>query len=326
MATTDTAPTGGEKRRHGRFSLSNGAYRVVLIVGAGIFAALVAWFLYSIVNQARPVFSALGVSWIFQPTWNPNLHEFGLLPFILGTIETTAIAMVLAVPIGLGTALSLAYLVPARVKVVLGSAVELLAAVPSVVYGLWGVVALAPLWREYVEPFLTSVLGWTGLFNGPNEGVGLLLAGTILFIMVLPTMVAISRDVLAVVPREQVEGAMALGATRWQVLRKVVLPDARTGLLGAFTLATGRALGETVAVALVIGNSNYIAHSLKSPAATLPSLIINNFGEASGTELAALFGAGLVLLVIGLGVNSIARVLVRGKTGAAGGATSVAVA
>jgi phosphate transport system permease protein len=266
------------------------------------------------------------VGWVFGKVWNPNHNQFGLLPFILGTIETTAIALVLAVPIGLGTALALAYLVPPRVKATLGGAVELLAAVPSVVYGLFGLVALAPIWRAHVEPFLTSVFGWTHLFSGPNDGVGLLLAGTVLFIMILPTVVAISRDVLAVVPREQVEGAMALGATRWQVLRKVVLPDARTGLLGAFTLATGRALGETVAVALLIGNSDYIAHSLKSPAATIPSLIVNNFGEASGTELAALFGAGLVLLVIGVGVNAIARVLVRGKTGAAGGAASVAVA
>jgi phosphate transport system permease protein len=142
--------------------------------------------------------------------------------------------------------------------------------------------------------------------------------------MILPTMVAISRDVLAVVPNDQVEGAMALGATRWQVLRKVVVPGARTGLLGAFTLATGRALGETVAVALVIGNSNYVAHSIKSPAATLPSLIVNNFGEATGTELSALFGAGLVLLVIGIAVNATARVLVRSASRGGGGAATAA--
>jgi phosphate transport system permease protein len=274
--------------------------------------------------QARPAFSTLGFSWIIQKTWDPTHNKFGLLPFILGTVETTAIAMVLALPIGLGTALALAYLVPHRVRQGLSSAVELLAAVPSVVYGLWGLIVLAPLFREDVEPFLTSILGWTGLFNGPNEGVGLLLAGIILFVMVLPTMVAISRDVLAVVPSEQVEGAMALGATRWQVLRKVVVPGARTGILGAFTLATGRALGETVAVALVIGNSPYIAHSVKSTASTLPALIVNNFGEATGTELSALFGAGLVLLLIGVTVNAVARVLVR--SAARSGAASVAVA
>jgi len=317
-------PRGGA-RRGGRLALSNGVYRGLLAAVVAVFVAVVIWFLVSLIVQARPAFSTLGFSWIIQKTWDPNSNKFGLLPFILGTIETTAIAMVLAVPIGLGTALSLAYLVPHRLRPPLSTAVELLAAVPSVVYGLWGLIVLAPLFREHVEPFLTSVLGWTGLFNGPDQGVGLLLAGVILFVMVLPTMVAISRDVLAVVPNEQVEGAMALGATRWQVLRKVVVPGARTGLLGGFTLATGRALGETVAVALVIGNSPYIAHSIKSPAATLPSLIVNNFGEATGTELSALFGAGLVLLVIGVAVNAVARMLVR-STSRAAAAASVAVA
>ncbi|MBF6554625.1 MAG: phosphate ABC transporter permease subunit PstC [Acidimicrobiales bacterium] len=305
-------------------ALPNGAYRGLLATVAAVFVGLVLWFVISLIVQAKPAFSTLGFSWIVQKTWDPTHGKFGLLPFILGTIETTAIALVLAVPIGLGTALALAYLVPHRLRASLGTAVELLAAVPSVVYGLWGLIVLAPLCREYLEPFLTSVFGWTGLFNGPDQGVGLVLAGIILFVMVLPTMVAISRDVLAVVPNDQVEGAMALGATRWQVLRKVVVPGARTGLLGGLTLATGRALGETVAVALVIGNSPYIAHSIKSPAATLPSLIVNNFGEATGTELSALFGAGLVLLVIGVGVNAMARALVRST--ARGGAASVAVA
>ncbi len=290
-----------------------------------VFVALVAWYVISIAVEAKPAFSTLGFSWIFQKVWNPSHNKYGLLPFILGTIETTAIAMLLAVPIGLGTAIALAHLVPARIRPALSTAVELLAAVPSVVYGLWGLIVLAPLFREHIEPFLTTVFGWTGLFNGQNYGVGLLLAGVILFVMVLPTMVAISRDVLAVVPTEQVEGAMALGATRWQVLRKVVLPGARTGILGGFTLAMGRALGETVAVALVIGNSPFIADSIKAPTATLASLIVNNFGESTGTELSALLGAGLVLLIIGIGVNAIARALVRG-TARASGAASVAVA
>jgi phosphate transport system permease protein len=318
-------PRRGRGRTSPRLSLSDGWYRGLLVVSAIVFAVLVVWFIAVIVFKAKPAFSTLGFSWVVQKTWNPNLHKFGLLPFILGTIETTAIAMVLAVPIGLGTAVALAFLVPDRLRTILGTAVELLAAVPSVIYGLWGVVALAPLFRNHVEPFLSSVFGWTGLFDGPNTGFGLLLAGTILFIMVLPTMVAVSRDVLSTVPADQVEGALAIGATPSRVIRKVVIPGARTGLLGAFTLATGRALGETVAVALVIGNSNYIAHSLKSPAATLPSLLINNFGEASGTELAALFGAGLILLIIGLGVNSVARILVRRAEGSRLGRSSVMV-
>jgi phosphate transport system permease protein len=306
--------------------MSNRTYRTVLVATAAVFVALVGWYLVAIISGARPAFATLGVSWIFQKVWDPSHGHYGLLPFILGTIETTAIALVLAVPIGLGTAIALAHLVPERWRPPLSTAVELLAAVPSVVYGLWGLLVLAPVFRSTVEPFLSHVLGWTGLFNGPSDGVGLLLAGVILFVMVLPTMVAISRDVLAVVPTDQVEGAMALGATRWQVLRKVVVPGARTGILGAFTLAMGRALGETVAVALVIGNSPYIAHSLKAPAATLASLIVNDFGEAAAgsTDRAALFGAALVLMVIGIAVNALSRVLVR--TTARGSAASVAVA
>jgi phosphate transport system permease protein len=306
--------------------MSNRLYWTVLVVAGSIFVALVGWYLIAIIVGARPAFATLGVSWIFEKVWDPAHGHYGLLPFILGTIETTAIALVLAVPIGLGTAIALAHVVPERWRPPLSTAVELLAAVPSVVYGLWGLIVLAPVFRSTVEPFLTTVLGWTGLFNGPSDGVGLLLAGVILFVMVLPTMVAISRDVLAVVPTDQVEGAMALGATRWQVLRKVVVPGARTGILGAFTLAMGRALGETVAVALVIGNSPYIAHSLKAPAATLASLIVNDFGEAAAgsTDRAALFGAALVLMVIGIAVNALSRVLVRST--ARGSAASVAVA
>ena len=309
MTTVETPPPHSVERGRRR-SLPDNGYRGILAVTAVVFGGLAVWFLVAVILQAKPAFATLGVGWIFGGTWNPTHGQYGLLPFILGTLEVTAIAVVLAFPVGLGTAIALAFLVPMRVRPALSTTVELLAAIPSVVYGLWGLIVLAPVFRDTVEPFLTSAFGWTGLFNGPNNGTGLLLAGVILFVMILPTMVAISRDVLIVVPTDQVEGAMALGATRWQVLRKVVLPGARTGILGAFTLATGRALGETVAVAMVIGNSPYIAHSLKSSAATIPSLIVNNFGEATGTELSALFGAGLVLLVIGILVNSAARWLV----------------
>ena len=319
MTVADPA-VGGGPRRSGGFRLPDNGYRAILAVAAIVVAALTAWFVISMIVEAKPAFSTLGFSWIFQKVWDPSHGKYGLLPFILGTLEVTAIAVALAVPIGLGAALALAYLVPPHTRSGLSTTVELLAAIPSVVYGLWGLVVLAPVFRDTVEPFLTSLFGWTSLFNGPDQGVGLLLAGVILFVMILPTMVAISRDVLAVVPNEQVEGAMALGATRWQVLRKVVVPGARTGLLGAFTLATGRALGETVAVALVIGNSPYIAHSIKSPAATIPSLIVNNFGESSGTELAVLFAAGRVLLVIGIAVNSLARWLVWSTAGSSAGA------
>ena len=284
-------PRGGRQARLVA-RLPDGAYRGLLAAVAGVFVGLVVWFLVSIVVQARPAFSTLGFSWIFQKTWDPSHGKYGLLPFILGTIETTAIALVLAVPIGLGTAIALAYLVP---RPAAGPAVDRGRAARR--RAQRGLRTVGPDRPRPGVPEHRRALPDLGVrmdraVQRPDEGPGLLLAGVILFVMVLPTMVAISRDVLAVVPNEQVEGAMALGATRWQVLRKVVVPGARTGLLGAFTLATGRALGETVAVALVIGNSPFIAHSLKSPAATLPSLIVNNFGEATGTELGALFGAG----------------------------------
>jgi phosphate transport system permease protein len=310
--------------RRRRFTVPDRAYRGALAAAAVLFAALLVAFVAAMAIQAAPAFSSLGFSFLWGTIWDPYHNLYGLLPFIVGTIETTAIALFLAVPIGIGTALALAYLVPNRMRAPLSTTVELLAAVPSVVYGLWGLVVVAPYFAAHVEPFLTSVFGWTGLFAGPNQGVGLLLAGVILFIMVLPTLVAISRDVLAAVPREQVEGAMAVGATRWQVLWRVVVPGARTGLLGAFTLATGRALGETVAVALVIGNSPHLATSLKANAATIPSLIVGSFGEATGTQLNVLFAAALVLLVVGIAVNFLGRFFVRSVKRS--NAASVAVA
>ena len=310
--------------RRRRFTVPDRAYRRALAAAAVLFAALLVAFVVAMAVQAVPAFSSLGFSFLWGTTWDPYHGAYGLLSFIVGTVETTAIALFLAVPIGIGTALALAYLVPDRMRAPLSTTVELLAAVPSVVYGLWGLVVVAPYFATHVEPFLTSAFGWTGLFAGPNQGVGLLLAGVILFIMVLPTLVAISRDVLAAVPREQVEGAMAVGATRWQVLWRVVVPGARTGLLGAFTLATGRALGETVAVALVIGNSPHLATSLKSNAATIPSLIVSAFGEATGTQRSVLFAAALVLLVVGIAVNFLGRFFVRSVKRS--GAASVAVA
>ncbi|HVC67657.1 MAG TPA: phosphate ABC transporter permease subunit PstC [Acidimicrobiales bacterium] len=310
--------------RRRRFTVPDRAYRGALAAAAVLFAALLVAFVTAMAIQAAPAFRSEGFSFLWGTTWDPYHNVYGLLPFIVGTIETTAIALFLAVPIGIGTALALAYLVPNRMRAPLSTTVELLAAVPSVVYGLWGLIVVAPFFATHVEPFLTSVFGWTGLFAGPNQGVGLLLAGVILFIMVLPTLVAISRDVLAAVPREQVEGAMAVGATRWQVLWRVVVPGARTGLLGAFTLATGRALGETVAVALLIGNSPHLATSLKANAATIPSLIVSAFGEATGTQLSVLFAAALVLLVVGITVNALGRFFVRSVQRS--GAASVAVA
>jgi len=287
-------------------------FRGSLTAIAVLFCAVCLTLVVTLVIQARPAFAHFGFSFLTGTTWDPVRAHYGALPFIIGTLETTAIAMMLAIPIGLGTALFLVHVLPTRIRSPLSTAVELLAAVPSVVYGLWALLVVAPWVRTIIEPALAHITGGAGPFSGVQLGVGLLLAGLILFVMVLPTMVAISRDVITAVPADQVEAAYALGATRWQVLLRVVLPSARVGLLGAVTLAMGRALGETIAVTMVIGNSTAIAHSLFAPSATLASIIANQFTEATEPfHLASLIGLGVVLLAVSIVVNAAARLLVR---------------
>ncbi len=305
------APTAGQVRR--RPAVPNGLYRAFLGVAGFIFVAILAGFVVDLVVQARPAIAHFGLGFIWGTQWNPVTAHYGALSFIVGTLETTLIAMVLAIPIGIGAALSLAYLLPARLATVVGTAVELLAAVPSVVYGLWALLILAPLTRTVIEPAIAAVFGHSGPASGPEIGIGILLAGLILFVMVLPTMTAISRDVLAAVPKEQTEGAFALGATHGQVLGRVIVPHARAGLLGAVTLAMGRALGETMAVAMVIGNTPAFAHSLFGTGDTMSSVIANEFTEATEPyHLASLIYIALLLLVVAAVVNVLARLLVRG--------------
>jgi len=292
--------------------VSDGLYRASLAAVAALFCLLIVALVVTLVVQARPAFAHFGFGFLTGTAWDPVHVKYGALPFVIGTLETTAIAMVLAIPVGLGTALVLVHAIHPKLRAPLSTAVELLAAVPSVVYGLWALLVVAPWVRSIIEPDLARTTGGTGPFSGPQLGIGLLLAGLVLFVMVLPTMVAISRDVIASVPRDEVEAAYALGATRWQVLWRVVLPSARSGLLGAVTLSTGRALGETIAVTMVIGNSTAIAHSLFSPSATLSSVIANQFTEATEPfHLSSLIALGVVLLVIAMLVNAAARLLVR---------------
>ena len=300
------------RRPERRRVVSDRLYRVVLGSASLLFVAVLATFVIDLIIQARPAFAHFGIGFIWGRQWNTFTSHYGALPFIIGTLETTAIAMVLAVIVGMGAAISLAHLLPPRLRIVLGTAVELLAAIPSVVYGLWGLLVVVPWSRTVIEPAVAAVFGHSGPASGPEVGIGLLLAGLVLFVMVLPTMVAISRDVLAAVPLDQIEGAIALGATRWQTLSRIVVPSARTGLLGAVTLAMGRALGETIAVTMVIGNTPAIPHSLFSPAATMASIIANQFSEATEPfHLASLVAVGVLLLVISVVVNSGARILVR---------------
>ncbi|MGA8297386.1 MAG: phosphate ABC transporter permease subunit PstC, partial [Acidimicrobiales bacterium] len=291
---------------------SDALYRSALIFGALIFVAVLVAFVVDLIIQARPAFAHFGFAFIWGRQWNPVTVHYGALPFIIGTLETTAIALVLAILFGMGAAIALAYLLPGWLRVTLGSAVELLAAIPSVIYGLWGLLVVAPWARTIIEPAVATIFGHSGPGSGPEIGVGLLLAGLVLFVMVLPTMVAISRDVLAAVSVEQREGAIALGATRWQVISRVVVPSARAGLLGAVSLSMGRALGETIAVTMVIGNTPQIPHSLFAGASTMASVIANQFTEATEPfHLSALVAVGVLLLVISVLVNSLARLLVR---------------
>ncbi|MGZ6546091.1 MAG: phosphate ABC transporter permease subunit PstC [Actinomycetota bacterium] len=284
------------------------------MTGAGILLTLVMGaIVLFLVLKASPALGHDGIRLITGTTWDPVHGKFGALPFIVGTIMTTAVALVFAVPIGLGAAIYLATYASPRVKRIISPLVELLAAVPSVVYGLWGLLVLAPVMSRTIEP---AMLRWLSFLpfvsNGVPYGVGFMLAGFVLFIMILPTMAALSRDVIAAVPVEQLDGARAIGATHWQATRRVVLPAARSGIVGAGVLAAGRALGETMAVTMVIGNTNAIPHSLLDPAQTMSSLVANEFAEASAPyHLSSLIAVVLLLLLLTMAVNATARLLVR---------------
>ena len=260
-----------------------------------------------------PALREFGTGFLSSSTWNPVEETFGAAAAIYGTLVTSTIALLIATPLALGSAIFLAEFAPRWLRQPLGFLVDLLAAIPSVVYGLWGIFVLVPLLRRYVAPFFRDTLGLadTALFAGPAYGPSMLAAGLILSIMVLPYIAAVSREVLMAVPRSQREAALALGATRWEAIRGAVLPYARMGILGGVILGLGRALGETMAVTMVIGNRHDISASLLAPGYTMASLIANEFTEASGDmHLSALMAVGFVLFVITLVVNAIARWLV----------------
>jgi phosphate transport system permease protein len=291
--------------------LTDRRFRGGLVVVGVLFMVLMLAILATLVFQARQAFEHFGFGFLISTQWNPVRLEYGALPFILGTLFTTALALVLAVPVGLGVAAFLAFFTPSWAKGALSVLVETLAAIPSVVFGLWGLLAVAPWVRTVLEPQLHQVTHGFALFSGPILGVGVLLAGLVLAAMVLPTIAAISRDVLLAVPVEQREAALALGATHWQAASRVVIPGARVGILGAVTLGIGRAMGETIAVTMLIGNSLGIATSLFKPGNTIASVIANQFTEATAKyQLSALLALALILLVVTAVVNGGARLLV----------------
>ena len=259
---------------------------------------------------AWPVFRDFGADFVTSERWAPSADAFGALSFVFGTVVTSAIAIVLAVPVSLGIALYLNEAAPRRLRTPLVYLVELLAAVPSVVYGLSGLLVLLPWLQKHAWDPLSGALGFIPIFSGPAYGQSFATAGVILAIMIIPIVTAISREVIALVPAEHKEGAMALGATRWEVLRLAVLPYARAGIIGGVMLGFGRAVGETIAVALVIGGSAQIVASIFQPGYTIASVIANQFNEATGVHIEALVALGVLLFAFTILINVAGRVFV----------------
>lgn len=288
-------------------------YEIVTTACALVIPALVIAIAIAIFAAAWPAFAKLGMSIVTSSDWDVNAGKFGAAPAIFGTLVSSAVALIIATPLAIGVAIFLSEFSPTWLRQPIGFLVDLLAAVPSVVYGLWGIFVLVPMLREQVMPFLrdTLHLGATPFFSGPAYGPSMLAAAIILAIMALPYISSVSREVLLAVPRSQREAALALGATRWEMIRDAVIPYAKSGIIGGIMLGLGRALGETMAVTMVIGNRPEISASLFAPGYTMASLIANQFSEAtSDLHLSALMAVGAILFVITLIVNAAARWLV----------------
>jgi phosphate transport system permease protein len=288
-------------------------YRTAILAFALCVPILLLLILIEVGAAGWPALRQFGVQFLTSSEWDPVAGQFGAAPAIAGTIITSLVALALATPLALGGAIFISEFSPSWLRQPLSFFVDLLAAVPSVVYGLWGIFFLVPMLREQLMPFLrdTLHLGATPFFTGPAYGPSVLAAGLILAIMVLPYIAAVSREVLMAVPRSQREAALALGATRWETITGAVVPYARSGIIGGVILGLGRALGETMAVTMVIGNRHELSASLFAPGYTMASLIANEFSEAtSDLHLSALMAVGFVLFLITLIVNGIARWLV----------------
>jgi phosphate transport system permease protein len=299
----------GARRATGRWG--DPVFRLFMRLAALSLIVIVLGMVAEMTRTAWPSVRAFGWKFVVTSTWDPVAEQFGALPFIYGTLVSSLLALLIAVPLGLAAAIYLAELAPGWVRSPVAFLVELVAAVPSVVYGLWGIFVLAPFLRTWVQPGLGATLGFLPLFSGPHYGVGMLAAGIILSIMVVPFITAVSREVLLAVPGTQREAALGLGATRWEATRIAVLRYGRSGLIGAVLLGLGRALGETMAVTMVIGNRPEISASLFAPGYTMASVIANEFTEAtSDVYLAALIEVGLLLFALTVVVNALARLLV----------------
>jgi phosphate transport system permease protein len=317
--TQDSVPAAGagvspireflNKRGSGR--IADNSFAAAMLVCACSIFAIVLFILTILVLRSHLSLAAFGWKFFTRQAWDPVSGDFGALPFVYGTIATSLIALIIAVPLALGVAVFLSELCPRPLRAPISFLTELLAAIPSVVYGLWAVFVLVPLMRDVIGPFLVKTLGWTGFFEGANFGVGLLTASIILAIMILPIISSLTRDIMLAVPNSQREAVLALGATKWEMIRVGVLRNSRIGIVGAIMLGLGRALGETMAVTMVIGNHPEIHKSLFAPGYTLASVIANEFSEATGDlYYSALYEIGLALFLVTIVVNAIARLMV----------------
>lgn len=274
-------------------------------------AAVLLWIAIEVAIEAFPAIQRYGLGFLFSTAWNPVAEEYGALPQIYGTLVTAFIALLLAVPIGVGTAIVISEnFLPSSVQTIVVFLIELLAAIPSVVYGLWGIFVLIPLLTP-IGRVLHSSLGWLPIFSTPPSGPGILPAGIVLTIMILPIITAISRDALVSLPTDLRQAAYGLGATRWETIFRVLLPAATSGIVGATMLGLGRAMGETMAVTMIIGNSNRISPSVLTTGNTIASLLANQFAEADGIQVSALMYTALVLFGLTLIVNVLAELVVR---------------
>jgi phosphate transport system permease protein len=316
MASTPNAVTPGElawspaalwKRMR---SADEIAHLITMIAAATLLliTTMLVYQLWVLSAESRVKF---GWHFFVTQTWDPVSGDFGALPFIYGTLVTSAVGLFIAVPLGVGAAIFLAELAPPKLSSALTFVSDLLAAVPSVIYGLLGVFLLVPIMRTTIEPALKATLGFLPIFQGPAYGIGFLTAGIVLAIMIVPFVLSVSREVLMAVPRDQREAALGLGATKWESTWKVVVPAARIGIFGSVFLAMARALGETMAVTMVVGNNPIISGSLFSPGYSIASVLANEFSEATGNlYLSALIELGLVLFLLTFVLNGLARLLI----------------
>jgi phosphate transport system permease protein len=304
-------PTAGSRSFLSRLRSGDEIARLITLVFAATVVLITAALVYQLWADSALSRHKFGWNFFFTSVWDPIFEQFGALPFIYGTLVTSAVALCIAVPLGIGAAIFLAELAPQRISDTLTFFIDLLAAVPSVIYGLLGIFILVPIMRTTIQPFLKATLGFLPLFAGPGYGVGFLTAGIVLAVMVIPFIISVSREVLMSVPRDQREAALALGATRWESTWKVVVPYARAGIFGSVFLALARALGETMAVTMVIGNTPKIAASLFAPGYSIAAVIANEFTEATGDlYLQALVELGLVLFLLTFILNGLARILI----------------